>query len=62
MLTLLNVLSVIFIIIGVFFLFGLSPERIGNDLMSFIHKEQSLNRRVALAQGKAKRSKTYRHI
>lgn len=57
MLTLFNVIAVVLISIGVFLIFGLSPERIGNDLMNFIHKEQSLSRRVALAQGSAKRSK-----
>jgi len=52
-----NIFAVILITAGVIFLFGLSPDVIGKDLLSFIQKEESLKHRAAVIQGKAKKSK-----
>jgi Flp pilus assembly protein TadB len=44
-------------IFGVFVIFGLTPEQIGNDLLVLLRKDKSLAYKVKLAQGKAKKSK-----
>jgi Flp pilus assembly protein TadB len=54
---LINLVSVILIIFGISVLFGLTPERIGNDLIAFLRKEKSLSHQIKVAQGKIKKSK-----
>ncbi|MCL1866573.1 MAG: hypothetical protein FWF82_04115, partial [Oscillospiraceae bacterium] len=52
-----NIFAVILIIVGIFFLLGLTPDSMSRDILSFIHKEESLRYRAAIVQGKAKKSK-----
>jgi Flp pilus assembly protein TadB len=52
-----NVFAVVLVIAGVFFLLGLSPDVISRDILSFIHKKESLGYKAAIVQGRAKRSK-----
>lgn len=52
-----NLIAIILIIFGVFIMFGLSPEQIGNDLLKIMYKEKSLQYKVRTAQGKVKKSK-----
>jgi Flp pilus assembly protein TadB len=53
----LNISAVVLISLGVALILKLTPERIGDDLMRFMRKEQSLSRKVAIAQGRAKKRK-----
>ncbi|MCL2076851.1 MAG: hypothetical protein FWH08_00390 [Oscillospiraceae bacterium] len=55
--TIINFLSLFFMIVGAFILLRLTPQRIGKDLMNAIHKKESLRVKSARAQGKVKRSK-----
>lgn len=54
---LIKLIEVILMIFGVFVIFGLTPEQIGNDLLVLLRKDKSLAYKVKLAQGKAKKSK-----
>jgi Flp pilus assembly protein TadB len=54
---LIKLIAIALIIFGVFIIFGLTPEKIGNDLLSFLNKEKPLKQQVREAQGKAKKSK-----
>jgi Flp pilus assembly protein TadB len=52
-----NLIAVILIIFGAAVILGLTPERIGNDLLVLLRKEKSLKHKIRLAQGKAKKSR-----
>jgi Flp pilus assembly protein TadB len=52
-----NVFAVILVIVGLFFLLGLTPDVISRDILSFVHKKESLSYKAAIVQGRAKRSK-----
>jgi Flp pilus assembly protein TadB len=51
-------LCVLFLLItATALILGLTPERISMDILSLLYKEDSLRRKVAIAQGSAKKSK-----
>ncbi|MCL1831748.1 MAG: hypothetical protein FWG45_02405 [Oscillospiraceae bacterium] len=54
---LVKVIAIVLMIFGICVVLGLTPERIGNDLLTLLHKEKSLKYKVRLAQGKAKKSR-----
>ena len=52
-----NLIAMSLLIFGIFVIFGLTPERIGNDLLMLLRKDKSLKHKIRVAQGKAKKSK-----
>jgi Flp pilus assembly protein TadB len=52
-----NIVAISLIVFGICVILGLTPERIGNDLLAFLRKEKSLSYKVKLAQGKVKKSR-----
>jgi len=52
-----NLTAIILMIFGIAVLFGLTPEQVGNDLLTLFHKENSMQYMVRLAQGKVRKSK-----
>ena len=51
----LTVLSAVFIIVGIAFLFGLTPERVTDDLISVITPNDSLRDKARNARGNKKK-------
>ena len=54
--------AIILIIFGITVIFELSPEQIGSDLLTLLHRDKSLKQMVKSAQGKAKKSKLQRAL
>jgi Flp pilus assembly protein TadB len=52
-----NLVAISLMIFGIFMIFGLTPEKIGNDFLRFLNKEKPLRQQVLEAQGKVKKSK-----
>lgn len=58
----LTVLSAVFIIVGIAFLFGLTPERVTDDLISVITPNDSLRDKARNARGNKKKHALYRFL
>ena len=52
-----NLIAMCLLIFGIFVILGLTPERIGNDLLVLLRKDKSLKHKIRVAQGKARKSK-----
>lgn len=52
-----NLIAAVIMIFGIFVMFNLTPERMGDDFTALLRKENSFGYMAKLAQGKAKKSK-----